>query len=193
MSKTYGTNTYAYTYDTTRKHAVANINFNGIDHPYTHDNNGNMTAGPDFTDPTQTATRAISYNADNLPSNIVWTKGTTVTSDFTYDGNGTRVKKAIQGGSTTWYIGPHYEKKDGVVTKHIFAGSTRIAKVTATDYHIFHKDHLGSSTVLSDSTGAVAESTEYNPFGTTRTHTGSTLTNYKYTDQELDPETGLYN
>ncbi len=193
MSKTYGANSYAYTYDTTRKHAVANINFNGNDYAYTYDGNGNMTAGPDFTDPTQTATRAISYNADNLPTNIVWTKAATVTSAFTYDGSGTRVKKTIQGGSTTWYIGSHYEKKDSTYTKYIFAGGTRIAKVTTSGYHILHSDHLGSSTVISDSSGAIAESTEYNPFGTTRSHSGATLTNYKYTDQELDPETGLYN
>ncbi len=112
---------------------------------------------------------------------------------YTYDGSGTRVKKAIQGGSTTWYIGSHYEKKDSTYTKYIFAGGTRIAKVTTSGYHILHSDHLGSSTVISDSSGAIAESTEYNPFGTTRTHSGATLTNYKYTDQERDPETGLYN
>ncbi len=193
MSKTYGANSYAYTYDTTRKHAVANINFNGNDYAYTYDGNGNMTAGPDFTDPTQTATRAISYNADNLPTNIAWTKAATVTSAFTYDGSGTRVKKAIQGGSTTWYIGSHYEKKDSTYTKYIFAGSTRIAKVTTSGYHILHSDHLGSSTIITESSGGVVESTEYNPFGTTRSHSGATLTNYKYTDQELDPETGLYN
>ncbi len=193
MSKTYGINSYAYTYDTTRKHAVANINFNGNNYAYTYDGNGNMTAGPDFTDPTQTATRAISYNADNLPTNIAWTKAATVTSAFTYDGSGTRVKKAIQGGSTTWYIGSHYEKKDSTYTKYIFAGGTRIAKVTTSGYHILHGDHLGSSTVITESSGGVVESTEYNPFGTTRTHSGATLTNYKYTDQERDPETGLYN
>ncbi len=193
MSKTYGINSYAYTYDTTRKHAVANINFNGNNYAYTYDGNGNMTAGPDFTDPTQTATRAISYNADNLPTNIAWTKAATVTSAFTYDGSGTRVKKTIQGGSTTWYIGSHYEKKDSTYTKYIFAGGTRIAKVTTSGYHILHSDHLGSSTIITESSGGVVESTEYNPFGTTRTHSGATLTNYKYTDQELDPETGLYN
>ncbi|HSJ52855.1 MAG TPA: hypothetical protein VLC52_03840, partial [Anaerolineae bacterium] len=29
---------------------------------------------------------------------------------FTYDGNGTLVKKAVVGGQTTVYVGPHYEK-----------------------------------------------------------------------------------
>jgi RHS repeat-associated protein len=33
----------------------------------------------------------------------------------------------------------------------------------------------------------------YLPFGGLRNHTGSTVSNYKFTDQELDPESGLYN
>jgi RHS repeat-associated protein len=45
---------------------------------------------------------------------------------------------------------------------------------------------------MSNSSGTLVESTEYMPFGPMRVHTGSTVTNYKYTDQELDPETGLY-
>jgi len=31
------------------------------------------------------------------------------------------------------------------------------------------------------------------PFGSERGHTGTDVTNYKFADQELDPETGLYN
>ncbi len=41
--------------------------------------------------------------------------------------------------------------------------------------------------------GSVQEETNYMPFGEQREHTGLTLSNYKFTDQELDPETGLYN
>ncbi len=39
----------------------------------------------------------------------------------------------------------------------------------------------------------VVEATQYMPFGGQRDHTGSVTSNYKFTDQELDPETGLYN
>ncbi|MCK5768584.1 MAG: RHS repeat-associated core domain-containing protein [Candidatus Atribacteria bacterium] len=47
---------------------------------------------------------------------------------------------------------------------------------------------------MSDDTGiGNIEKTEYMPFGSMRDHSGTSITNYKFTDQELDPETGLYN
>ncbi len=45
---------------------------------------------------------------------------------------------------------------------------------------------------MTDANGQVVETAEYMPFGLMRSHTGTPVTNYKYTDQELDPETGLY-
>ena len=65
--------------------------------------------------------------------------------------------------------------------------------MTSTTRHYFHKDHLGSSTAMTDASGAKVETTEYVPYGEMREHTGTEVTNYKFTDQELDPETGLYN
>jgi RHS repeat-associated protein len=83
--------------------------------------------------------------------------------------------------------------KDGVATFYVFAGNTRIAKITGMDKHYFHKDHLGSSTVLSNASGVTVEATEYRPFGQSRlTLPSSLISPYKYTDQELDAETGLY-
>ena len=62
-----------------------------------------MTAGPDFTDPAQAATRTISYNTDNMPTQLPHTKGgTTVTSNFIYDGSASRAKKSVAGGTTTY-------------------------------------------------------------------------------------------
>ena len=46
---------------------------------------------------------------------------------------------------------------------------------------------------MTDATGAKVELTEYVPYGEMREHQGTEVTNYKFTDQELDPETGLYN
>lgn len=54
---------------------------------YTYDANGNMTSGYDLTDAANVASRTITWNADNLPSRIQYTKGgTTATVDFFYDG-----------------------------------------------------------------------------------------------------------
>jgi len=64
------------------------------------------------------------------------------------------------------------------------------------DTYYFHKDHLKSSTVVTDYTGEeanVAQKTEYLPFRMDRSNTGN-VTDYKFTDQELDGTTdpGLY-
>ena len=70
----------------------------------------------------------------------------------------------------------------------------RIAKISTEGTFYFHKDHLGSSTVMTDFYGVgTAEATDYMPFGSMRDHTGIDVSAYKFTDQELDAETGLYN
>jgi len=150
-----------------------------------------MQTGPDFTNPAQVADRTISHNADNMPLSIVHSG--TVTTQFVYDGEGTRAKKVVTGGSTTYYIGEHYEVKDGAATKYIFAGNRRIAKVTATDKYFYHKDHLGSSTVMTDKDASEIEYSDYLPFGHQREHTGTSVTDYRFTDQEYDASSGLYN
>ena len=192
-SKTVGANilTYAYT-DQNHTHAVSSIALNGTPRAFTYDGNGNMLTGPDFTDLGAVAQRtAISYNADNMPASITHSTGGTVT--FTYDGEGKRAKK-VHGAASTLYIGDHYEVIDGVATKFIFAGNLRIAKISTEGTFYFHKDHLGSSTVMTDSNGINwEERTDYMPFGAMRVHEGADVSAYKFTDQELDAETGLYN
>jgi RHS repeat-associated protein len=68
-----------------------------------------------------------------------------------------------------------------------------VAQVKGSTRSYFHKDHLGSSTVMTNASGLEVESTDYMPFGGIRNHTGTNTSNYKFTDQELDAENGLYN
>ena len=75
----------------------------------------------------------------------------------------------------------------------MFAGNLRIAKITAQEVIYFHKDHLGSSTVMTDENGSTLETTEYLPFGSNRSQRGIVQSGYKFTDQEIDSESGLYN
>ncbi|MEW6110413.1 MAG: RHS repeat-associated core domain-containing protein, partial [Nitrospirota bacterium] len=100
-------------------------------------------------------------------------------------------KKAGPSG-TTYYIGDHFEVTNGEQIKYVFAGNLRIAKVSPSYTYYFHKDHLGSSSAMTDYLGNIVEATNYMPFGEQREHTGTNISNYKFTDQELDPETGLY-
>jgi RHS repeat-associated protein len=176
-------------------HAVKSIYSAGVDYPYQYDSNGNMTTGWDFTDPTRVASRTIEYNVDNMPVRIdrIYS-GNTATINLSYGGDGRRVKKAVAGGGTTYYIGDHFEVVAGTETKYIFGGNLRIAKVTSSTKQFYHKDHLGSSTVMTSyPDGMEIETAEYLPFGLSRTQTGTEVTYYKFTDKELDAETGLYN
>ena len=119
-----------------------------------------------------------------------------VTTNFYYDAFGARVAKVAAGGSTIVYASQYIDIKDGVTTKYIFGADRRIAKITDGEgIQYFSKDHLGSSTVVTDDSGAVIEQADYRPFGEDRFYTGTaaTPTPYKYTDQELDASTGLYN
>jgi RHS repeat-associated protein len=59
--------------------------------------------------------------------------------------------------------------------------------------YYFHKDHLDSSSLITDATGAKFQEEDYLPFGGQRGSNSITASNYGFTDQEKDPEIGLYN
>jgi RHS repeat-associated protein len=157
---------------------------------YTYDFNGNLETGPDFTNPDAIADRTLAFNADNMPQQVAHTSSGTV--NFLYDGEGKRAKKEGPAG-TTYYLSNEIEVINGVPTCYIFAGNLRIAKVTEASITYFHKDHLGSSTVMTDSSGIALETGGYLPYGIQRENPGITLSNYRFIDQELDTESGLYN
>ncbi|OQW62878.1 MAG: hypothetical protein BVN28_04805, partial [Nitrospira sp. ST-bin4] len=174
-----------YTYPTSgagvvRPHAVTAAGGN----TYTYDKNGNMVTG---------AGRTYTWNLENKPLTTVQ-GGTTTT--FVYDGDGGRVKKIV-GSTTTRYISKIYECDNANCTRFIWAGSTRIATIAVTSgtIHYWHGDHLGSSSVITDSAGAKVQAVSYYPYGGTRTNqsfsTPAVDVPYKYTGKELD-NTGLY-
>ena len=111
---------------------------------------------------------------------------------FVYDGSGARVKKITSGG-TKLYLGKYYECAGGVCGKYIFAGEDRIALKTAAEVMYYHPDHLGSTSVVTDAAGNKVEDLKYKPFGESTLDVGSVKLNHKFTGQELDSETGLYN
>jgi RHS repeat-associated protein len=177
LNKTLPTNLSSETYTPVRAHAVGSTGSGRVFH---YDNNGNMD---------NDGQRSIVYDYDNMPTTIG-------NVSFTYDGVGTRVKKSSPGFSTD-YIDKLYECTNGVCIKNIFAGSTRVATKTGSFVLYFHPDHQGSTAVVTDAQGNLFEDISYDPFGATRSdsippNTTSNV-NHKYTGQELDAETGLYN
>ena len=129
--------------------------------------------------------RTASTFAPSLPRDPITT--------FVYDGDGGRVKKITSAGTTT-FIGQSLEKDPiGKTTKYVFAGSQRIASKDSTGaLRFYHTDHLGSSNVITDSTGTLVELAEYTPYGSLSHREGSVNTPQKFTGQRLDTDTGLY-
>jgi RHS repeat-associated protein len=158
-------------------HAVTTAGTNS----YSYDLNGNMLQG---------AGRTMTYDLQNRPTRIIAAGGTT---NFVYDGGGGRVKKIV-GSTTTLYIGKLYECANGSCSKHIFAGGQRVAlkPVGSAEIYYYHSDHLGSSSVVTNASGAKVQDLAYYPYGQTRINTGTVDVHHKYTSQELDDSTGLY-
>jgi RHS repeat-associated protein len=162
-----------------------------------YDDNGNMTTMPYIAAGNVIKSRQIAYNCDNMPVEV--SVDGVVAASYQYDGNGTRVVKT-EGDTTTHYVDNVYEVTDittgnpsGNPVKYIFAGNLRVARIDHSGVVYFHKDHLGSSSVVSNSTGAKVETSGYLPYGIERNQTGTRTATYKFTDQELDRATGLYN
>jgi RHS repeat-associated protein len=166
---------------------------------YSYDNNGNQTG---ITSTLGDYSSSTTFNVDNRLASAVTTFGsTTINSTFVYDGEGGRVKKIV-GTTTTRYISKLYEcDTTGANTscsRFIWAGDTRIATVAVTTgtTHYWHGDHLGSSSVITDSTGAKAQALTYSPYGGVRTNQSFTTpaidVPYKYTGQEFDDSTDFY-
>jgi RHS repeat-associated protein len=160
----------SYTYGT-QPHAVTQVGTTS----YAYDNNGNMTTR---------GAQTIGWDVENRVISV------TGGASFVYDGDGNRVKK-IEGGETILYVNQYCEKNitTGVVTTYYYLGGQLVANRVGITLNYLHLDHLGSTSVVSDSTGAQIESIRYFPFGYNRS--GSVSTEKKFTGKRLD-NTGLY-
>ena len=204
----------AYTYGAVnnRPHAVAEIALAGGDkRQYTYDANGNLTQEVQrdaLGNVLAAKGRTETWTSFNMPLQI-----TTPTSSasFVYGPEHQRIKKITPTG-TTIYVHPDnagglsYEKEiktNGTIEHRQFitAGDGVVALVKQTGTApattlYMHRDHLGSTTAITNETGAVIERLAYEPFGKRRTPAGaldlnslltSTNTDRGYTNhEELD-------
>jgi RHS repeat-associated protein len=191
--------TYAYGTNGAGPHAVSHITqAGGAVRQLSYDAIGSMVL-----DQTRDAsgalvaakTRSISYTSFGMPSTIT-ANGTS--STFLYGPDHQRIKQTTPTGNTI-YIHPDnagglgYEREtraDGTVEHRYFVsadglpvalikkmGTTASSTITATITSYLHRDHLGSTSAITNATGVVVERMAYEPFGKRREPTGPVDTN----------------
>ena len=179
-------NTWNYTYD-------GNDRITGFAAP-AYDNDGNTVSTAGFAD---------SYDFEN---HLTQHGGMT----FVYDGDGNRVAKTVGGVTTAFLVDTLNptgcaqvldELQAGVVARSYTWGLQQIneTQLTAavppanpwtTSYYGF--DGHGSVRYLTNSTGAVTDTYDYDAFGNLINSTGSTANNYLFAGEQFDPDLGLY-
>lgn len=130
-------------------HALAR---DGANLAYQYDGNGNLISRSDGL--------AIAWNAVNLPTSIGGGP-VAATSKYYVD---TTLIKMVQGGATTYYL-PDMRIENGGAIKY-FSGYAE--RSTDGALRFYHRDHLGSSTLVTDASGSVVHRQAYTPFGEDR-------------------------
>jgi RHS repeat-associated protein len=173
-----------------KPHAVTSA---GTD-TYCYDKNGNMVKRTESG-----TTYTQNFDTENRMTSVVTGSQTTT---FVYDGDGVLVKKVRPDNTYTLYIGGIYELElnaSSVVTKktsYYPGGAMRVEIVGGlnTVYYLL-KDHLGSASVVLDSSGAIIANGEqrYYPYGEKRITTAALPTDRLFTGQlELASLGGIY-
>ena len=155
---------------------------------YLYNNNGNMISKSDASGTTQFAwdfenrltqvvtptSGSVTYKYDALDRRVQSAPSNGVSTNFTYDGDDVAQDKTSTNVITEYLNGPGIDNK--------------IRQKTGNTVYYFARDHLGSTTALTSSNGALAERETYDAYGN---NAGSTKTRYGFTGRERDSLTGL--
>jgi len=145
-----------------------------------YDNSGNMTAE---------GSNSYGWNGENWLTSFG-------SVSYNYDGNGLRVKKST--GTLYWRsvggnILAETDLSGNTTAEYVsFAGRHVARRDSSGNVFYYFTDHLGSSRVITQSTGTGCYDTDFLPFGGERTPLVNTCPQaYKFTGYERDSDSGL--
>jgi len=161
----------------------------------TYDNNGNTLV---------TGARTFTYDFENRLKTMTNSQ-TGATATIVYDGDGNRVAKTANGVTTrylvdslnpTGYAQVVEELASGAAQRTYTYGLQRINQnqlINSTWTPSFYGyDGFGSVRTLTDSTGTVIDTDDYDAWGNAVNTTGSTPNAYLYRGEQYDPDPRLY-
>ncbi len=170
-----------YTYDAANRQTSAN----GV--AYTWDANGNLLNDGQYT---------YRYDSANRLSAVE--KGT-YSASYAYNGLGDRVSQTANGVTTQYTLDLNSgltqvlteNTAGGYGDETYLYGLARLAQVSAESTEYFVADALGSVRQLTDAGADVTLQRSYTPYGEILRASGTGKTNYAFTGESFDPQTGL--
>ncbi len=176
-----GTYTYAGT-GYANPHAVTGL----AGSTYTYDNSGNLTGDGTWT-------YTWDYNNQLLQSSK-----SGVTSSYTYDAKGQRVKQVSPTFGTVYYPTLSYSTDGTTPTKQIMVGDISIGTVKGTGasavMYYNHADQLQSTNIVTNQSGQMVELMDYQPYGAMRIdwqYNNNFDQSKKYINREYDRDSQL--
>ena len=161
----------------------------------TYDANGNTLV---------TGARAFTYDFENRLKTMT-NSANGATATIVYDADGNRVAKTVNGVTTrylvddlnpTGYAQVVEEVTNGAVTRQYTYGLQRISQTqqiaNTWTPSFYGYDGAGTARLLTDATGTVTDTYDYDAWGNTVNTTGSTPNVYLYRGEQYDSDLGLY-
>src|SRR5262249_16209010 len=123
---------------------------------------------------------------------------------LTYDGDGNRVSETVSGITTKYLVADQNltgyaqviaEFQNGTVSRAYSYGLSLISQrlgASGSQLCFYGFDGHGSVRFLTDSTGAVTDTYDYDAFGNLISQTGTTPNNYLFAGEQFDPALGVY-
>jgi len=117
--------------------------------------------------------------------------------EYTYNGNGQRVKKQANYETTIFHYnqtGQLIAESDsaGTITaEYVYLNGQPLAKMEGANTYYYHNDHLGTPQKMTDSSGTVVWAADYKPFGEAAVTVSTITNNLRFPGQYFDQETGL--
>jgi RHS repeat-associated protein len=120
-----------------------------------------------------------------------------MTAGYTYNGNGQRVKKTVNGVTTVF----HYSLSGQIIAEsnsagtisaeYVYLNGQPLAKIEGANVYYYHNDHLATPQKMTDSSGSVVWAADYKPFGEATVTVSTITSNLRFPGQYFDAETGL--
>ncbi len=189
----------SYQYDAVGNRTYSTID--GVQTAYTYDNNdrliqqGGTTYSYDDNGNTLTETldgNTISYSYDSKNQLTGSVKGGTTTS-YSYNPDGIRTGKSEGATSTSYVVDSNrsyaqvlMELANGTTNAAYIHGDDLISQTRGGTTSFYHYDGLGSTRALTDDTGVISDSYNYEAFGQVLNQAGTTENDYLFTGEQYD-------